>query len=92
MDLKRRFKIEEAARQCGIETSALLEWIKNEWIQPSQPQIPELDEEDVARISLIRHLQVEFEINDPAMPIILHLLDQIYHLHFQIRHRDSSTS
>lgn len=41
---------------------------------------PLLDEEDLARAKLIRELQEVFGVNDEAIPIILHLLDQLYFL------------
>jgi chaperone modulatory protein CbpM len=33
---------------------------------------------DIARVRLIRQLRTELDINDQAIPIVLHLLDQLY--------------
>ena len=79
------FQLHEAAAQVGIEERIILEWIQNEWILPVTISSHELDEEDVARAQLVHHLRSAFGVNDEAMPIVLHLLDQIHHLHRQAR-------
>ncbi|MCE9596737.1 MAG: chaperone modulator CbpM [Spirochaetia bacterium] len=84
------FKIEEAARQCSIETTIIVEWIQNEWIMPAEPDNT-LDEEDLARIQLILNLRSEFGVNDEAIPIILGLLDQLHHLHHRLRQNTDRT-
>jgi chaperone modulatory protein CbpM len=33
---------------------------------------------DIARVRLIRHLRTELDVNDQAIPVVLHLLDQLY--------------
>ena len=84
MWIRKSITLEEASREAGLEQKTILEFIHNEWITPAEPHPLSLDEEDVARARLIAHLKNEFGVNDEAVPIILHLLDQLHHLHFQL--------
>lgn len=59
--------------------------IRNRWIIPENPEEGTLDQEDRARLLLIRDLQIVMGVNDEAIPIILHLLDQLYWLKNQMR-------
>jgi chaperone modulatory protein CbpM len=45
-----------------------------------------MDDEDLARIRLIRDLKEDFGVNDEGMSIILHLLDQLNRIHLEIDH------
>ena len=74
--MKKKYQIEEAVREFGIDEQRVVHYIRNEWIAPVEPA--RLDEEDIARARLIVELQEVFGVNDEAVPIILHLLDQLY--------------
>lgn len=54
---------------------------------PRTLQQPLLDEEDIARARLIWELQKEFGVNDEAVPIILHLIDQLNRIHLEAKER-----
>ena len=45
------------------------------------------DEEDLARIQLIQELREDFGVNDEAVPIILHLIDQLNLIQLELRQR-----
>lgn len=81
-----RFEITEVANQCGIDTETILQFISEEWITPTDPTNLRLDEEDIARIQLIWDLQQDLGVNDESVPIILHLIDELNHLHLELRH------
>lgn len=49
-------------------------------MQPTDPINLLLDEEDLARIMLIKELQENLGVNDEGVPIILYLVDQLHHL------------
>ncbi len=85
MTVRRSFLLEEAARITGLKRQIVLECIQNEWIAPADPETPAFDEEDIARLRFIVQLRNDFGVNDEAVPIILHLLDQLLHLQFRIR-------
>jgi chaperone modulatory protein CbpM len=74
----RKFTRVEAFEVTGLGASALAEFIEREWILPVDREL--LDEEDLARIRLIQELRVDLGANDEAVPLILHLLDQLYRL------------
>lgn len=78
MRVEKHFKISEVCDECGIETERIEYFITHEWLSPADPSEPLLDEEDLARIRLIIHLQSEFGVNDESIPIILNLIDQIH--------------
>lgn len=75
---KRRFKkVEQVSSEIGVEPELVLKFIHRSWITPVSSAW-DLDEEDVARARLIFELQHDFGVNDEGIPILLHLLDQIY--------------
>ena len=74
--MKKVYLIREAVQEFGIDEEHFIQYIRKEWISPSGPS--QLDEEDIARARLISELQEVFGVNDEAVPIILHLLDQLY--------------
>jgi chaperone modulatory protein CbpM len=45
------------------------------------------DEEDLARIRLIYELQMDMGVNDEAIPVILHLVDQLNRVHIEVKTR-----
>ncbi len=85
MYIKKIFQLSEAAEVAGVEVEIVTTWIEREWIVPAEPDKRQLDQEDVARIKLIQHLQSDMGINEEGIPVILHLLDQLYHLHYQLK-------
>ena len=72
-----RRRLEEVAESSGVPEEIIVRFISFHWVVPEDPDRQELDEEDVARIRLILQLQREFGVNDAAVPIILHLIDQL---------------
>jgi chaperone modulatory protein CbpM len=83
MSHKRIYTLEQAARATGAGTEQLVTYVRREWIRPESER--ELDQEDVARIRLILELQNELGVNDEGIPLILHLLDQLYYLRFRLQ-------
>jgi chaperone modulatory protein CbpM len=79
------FEISEAALRCGLNSEDIIQYITYEWIQPLDPKNLLLDEDDITRILLILDLQVRLGVNDEGVPIILHLIDQLNHLHLELR-------
>jgi chaperone modulatory protein CbpM len=81
MKSKRQISLHEAAETAGVAPDQIIRFISFEWIVPeertSEWQRQVLDDEDVARARLICELQEEFGVNDAAVPIILHLVDQL---------------
>jgi chaperone modulatory protein CbpM len=64
----------------------ILTYIERRWISPANS---ELDQEDQARIHLIQELQSVFGVNDEAVPIILHLIDQLHFFQNKVRSRNT---
>lgn len=84
MKKKSLMKIDEAAENLGIPTDVIVEFISYQWIQPLDLDLNILDDEDIARLRLIWELQQDLGVNNEAVPIILHLIDQLNHLHKKI--------
>ena len=78
----KRFTIVEVSEITGLDRTHIVMFIEREWVSPPERDV--LDEEDVARIRLIRELQEDFGANDDAIPLILHLVDQLCHLRNQM--------
>lgn len=82
------FELTEAANQCGVNPELIKQFITSEWIDPLEPNELKLDEEDIARIQLICELRQDLGVNDEAVPIILHLIDELNHLHLIFQNRN----
>ena len=87
MTLQFRFRLDEASRKSGVEVSDILVFISRTWITPLDPVQGVFDEEDVARIQLIHELQDSMGVNDDAVPVIMHLIDQLNRLHLEMSKR-----
>lgn len=61
-----------------IEGEALEAWIESGWLMPIEADA--FSDADLARARLICDLQRGLGCNDEAVPIILHLLDQMHGL------------
>jgi chaperone modulatory protein CbpM len=88
----KRFKISEVSHRLKVGEAFVVHCIHAQWVQPISPDTAELDEEDIARLELIRELQEDFGVNEQAVPIILHLLDQLYFLRRQLQEFTSQSS
>lgn len=79
-NVKKIYQRHELAIRCGIDEPRLIKYIEERWIFPgedSQADEQGYDEEDLARARLVADLQEVFGVNDAAVPIILHLIDQL---------------
>jgi len=77
------FSLFEVCQDTGLTQELVFHYIEQEWISPHSAVLPEekcMDHEDLARIKLILELQQDFGINDDAIPVILHLIDQLHGL------------
>jgi len=78
-------KTREFLLAAQLEASALDAWIESGWLVPrKQYEGGPFAEIDVARAQLIRDLG-ELGVNDEAVPIILHLVDQLHGLRRTMR-------
>lgn len=74
------------ARVERITVRRLRTWVQRGWILPTRKgKAIEFSETDVARVSLIRDLRDTLEIQADAVPVILHLIDQIHGLRHEMR-------
>lgn len=65
----------------GLDEVELGRWIEASWVHARGVKGAwQFEEVDVARIRLIHTLRHELEIGEPAMPVVLSLLDQLYEL------------
>ncbi|MBC7427736.1 MAG: hypothetical protein H7336_03930 [Bacteriovorax sp.] len=77
MKLPLRRKLEDVSQIFGIADEIIIQFIQEEWVHPIDAEFRMLDEEDVSRILLIHDLRERFGVNDEAVPVILHLIDQL---------------
>ncbi|MEA9357415.1 MerR family transcriptional regulator [Bacteriovorax sp. PP10] len=77
MKLPLRRPLDEVSEISGIPSTVIVHFIEEEWVNPIDQELRMLDEEDVCRILLIHDLQEKFGVNDEAVPVILHLVDQL---------------
>jgi chaperone modulatory protein CbpM len=70
----------------GLQRPDLERWISNAWVRPDgDPGHYLFREIDVARIRLIMELREYLEIEEPALPTVLSLLDQLYDMRRRLR-------
>ena len=73
-------------RIADLERGELLHWVENRWVLPERRGESWLFHEvDIARVELIVEIRREFAVDDEALPLVLGLLDQVYHLRRQMR-------
>jgi chaperone modulatory protein CbpM len=85
MERKPLLQINEIIQHYELAETFISECIRCEWIQPCDCENNLLDEEDIARLMLVRDLKKNFGVNDESIPIILHLLDQIHALKARVK-------
>ncbi len=73
-----RVSIHEACQICGLSVDKINHFIEEEWIVPMDREKMLLDDEDVQRMKLISDLIDVLGVNDEAVPVILHLIDEIH--------------
>ncbi len=82
---KVNFTLLEVSEITGLNLSRINAWIEREWVTPQGSEM--LDEEDIARLQLIHELQSNLGANEEAIPLILHLLDQLCYVQNVLRKR-----
>ena len=71
----------ESLHIAGLDEAELSRWIDAAWVRArGRTGAWEFEAVDVARIRLIHTLRTEMEVNEPAVPVVLSLLDQLYEL------------
>ena len=75
---RKRYTLIEATEATGVGHGFLVRCLRAHWVSPAFPEEPVLDEQDLARIRLIATLQEDLGVNDEAVPVILHLVDQLF--------------
>ncbi len=83
---KNIFEITEVMELYELNEIFICDCIEREWIMPHDPEEALLDQEDIARVLLIKDLKEIFEVNDESIPVILHLIDQIHWLKSRLTH------
>jgi chaperone modulatory protein CbpM len=74
-------RLDDALDRATVEKYVTRSWVKSAPMQ----QEWQFEDIDVARIRLVHQLQHDMLVNDEAMDVVLHLLDQLYGLHEQMR-------
>ncbi len=72
--------IEEACIRLGVGQETVVEYIRHEWLVPTRQDPLQFDEQDLARAQFILDLRHSLGVNDEAIPVILHLVDQLHAL------------
>ena len=63
----------------GLSEAMLRSWLEQEWVRAdTQGGEPVFDEMDISRIRLIYELRTQLEVEEPPLPLVLNLLDQLY--------------
>jgi len=65
-----------ACEESGVQREVILRYVEKQWIHSGE-ETGWMDE-DIRRAHLIVELQRDFGVNDDAIPIILHLIDQLH--------------
>ena len=70
----------------GLTEPLLQEWLAADWVRPEmEGGEPAFGEIDVARVRLILELRTVLEVDEPTLPLVLSLLDQLYATRRQLR-------
>lgn len=76
---------QELLVRLGVPAQTLELWLEQQWLIPAQTT-PGLtfSDIDIARAHFIRDLQSDFGVNDEAMDLVLHLVDQLNGLRYAL--------
>ena len=70
----------------GLDAATLELWIAQDWVRPLRRSGQVVFQEiDVARMHLILDLRESLDVPDPAVPVVLSLLDQLHDTRRQMR-------
>ena len=70
----------------GLHRDDVIHWVALEWLRPDTSDgVWMFADIDVARLRLILDLRQHFALDDAAMPVVLHLLDQLYDARRRLR-------
>jgi chaperone modulatory protein CbpM len=70
----------------GLTEAELRRWLAQDFVRPDRNGgEPAFRDIDIARVRLIRELQAELEVEEPTLPLVLSLLDQLYATRRQLR-------
>lgn len=75
------------ARFPGLEESWIVDWVARGWVrvEGDSPAVWGFSELAIARLHLLRDLQVDLAVDEAALPMVLSLLDQVYDLRRDLR-------
>jgi chaperone modulatory protein CbpM len=83
--------LSEACQESGVQREVILSYVEKQWIHSAEDAGRLKDrwmDEDIRRAHLIVELQRDFGVNDEAVPIILHLIDQLHAMHRVLKRLD----
>jgi chaperone modulatory protein CbpM len=70
----------------GLTEADIWHFVEADWVRPArQGGQPVFSEADLARIQLIQDLRTALEVEEPTLPLVLSLLDQLYATRRQLR-------
>ncbi len=69
-----------------LDPSEIERWIAQDWLRPDgEPGHWQFSEIDVARLHLIYELRRDIGVEEGGLPVVLHLMDQLYDSRRQLR-------
>lgn len=83
----KKYKIDDFCQILDVEINTISEFIASEWLVVASPETNEFDQEDLTRARLVLDLLENFGVNKEAVPIILHLVDQLNQSHYNMEAR-----
>ena len=70
----------------GLTEPVFRHYLAQGWIRPAHDNgAPVFDETDVARVRLVFELHTKLEVEEPSLPVLLSLLDQLHATRHQLR-------
>ncbi|MER3439276.1 MAG: transcriptional regulator [Chloroflexota bacterium] len=78
-DERQYYRVEVAARLVGLSPIRVRRYVATGLVRPAveDPSGPLLGEAELARLRKIRRLREDLGLNDPAIEIVLSLLDEV---------------
>ena len=75
------------ARFPRLEEAWIVDWVARGWVRVEGASAAEwgFSELAIARLHLLRDLQVDLAVDEAALPLVLSLLDQVYDLRRSLR-------
>ncbi len=79
--------LDQVCRLCGLDSAELLEWVREGVVEPQELDAARwrFNPRQVRRVYVARRLKRDLELDTPALPVVLDLIEEVQTLRRRVR-------